>query len=160
MQSGVRIKSFSALGSIIEYYLQPFGSTDQDEDEFMLPPGMTFMIDAIETFTNGVTQVKMHEVSLWSESPKKRTAAHGYSHGFAELGGLTSATGDNAATIVELDQQGAGYLDVEADGPQQLAQAHDHVAVHFGADSAAGLSMGGSAIPPPAIGKGKGKGKV
>jgi hypothetical protein len=32
MQSGVCIKSFSALGSIIEYYLQPFGSTDQDED--------------------------------------------------------------------------------------------------------------------------------
>jgi hypothetical protein len=62
MESGVRIKSFSALGSIIEYYLQPFGSTQQDEDEYLLPPNMTFLIDAIDTFTNGVTQVKVHEV--------------------------------------------------------------------------------------------------
>jgi hypothetical protein len=68
MESGVRIKSFSALGSIIEYYLQPFGSTEQDEDEYMLPPGMTFLIDAVDTFTNGVTQVKLHEVAVWAEA--------------------------------------------------------------------------------------------
>jgi surface protein len=66
MQSGVRIKSFSALGSIIEYYLQPFGSTEQDEDEYLLPPGTTFVIDAIDAFSNDVTQVKMHEVAVWS----------------------------------------------------------------------------------------------
>jgi hypothetical protein len=62
IESGVRVKQFSSLGSILEYYLQPFGSTAQNEDEIMLKPGVTFMIDGIEHYTNGVTEVKMHEV--------------------------------------------------------------------------------------------------
>jgi hypothetical protein len=62
IKSGVRVKSFSALGSILEYYMQPFGAKDQNEDEFMLKPGTMFVIDGIEHYTNGVTEVKMHEV--------------------------------------------------------------------------------------------------
>jgi hypothetical protein len=62
VESGVGVKTFSSLGSILEYYLQPFGSTAQNEDEIMLKPGVTFMIDAMEHYTNGVTEVKMHEV--------------------------------------------------------------------------------------------------
>jgi hypothetical protein len=62
IESGVRVKQFSSLGSILEYYLQPFGATAQNEDEIMLKPGVTFVIDAIEYYTNGVTEVKMHEV--------------------------------------------------------------------------------------------------
>jgi hypothetical protein len=60
--SGVRVKSFSSLGSMLEHYRQPFGTTAQNEDEIMLKPGITFIIDSIEMFTNGVTQVKMHEI--------------------------------------------------------------------------------------------------
>ena len=60
--SGVRIKAFSSLGSDLEYYLQPFGSTDQNEDEILLWSGIAFVIDSIEFYTNGVTEVKMHEV--------------------------------------------------------------------------------------------------
>jgi hypothetical protein len=62
VKSGVRVKSFSALGSILEYYLQPFGAKDKNEDEFMLKPGTMFVIDSITAFTTGVTEVKMHEV--------------------------------------------------------------------------------------------------
>jgi hypothetical protein len=60
--SGVRIKAFSSLGSDLEYYLQPFGSTAQNEDEILLWSGIAFVIDSIEFYTNGVTEVKMHEV--------------------------------------------------------------------------------------------------
>jgi hypothetical protein len=62
VKSGVRVKSFSALGSILEYYMQPFGSKNQNEDEFMLKSGTMFVIDSITSFTTGVTEVKMHEV--------------------------------------------------------------------------------------------------
>jgi hypothetical protein len=44
--------------------------------EYLLPPGMTFVIDTIEAFTNGVTQVKMHEVAMRSDADEIIPGVH------------------------------------------------------------------------------------
>jgi hypothetical protein len=110
VKGGVRIKSFSSLGSLLEYYMQPFGATAQNEDEVMLPPGMTFIIDSIEPFTNGVTQVKMHEVALFALPTKEERPADG------QAGADASAT---TSPPLEADGGGGagGYLQVYAAGP-------------------------------------------
>lgn len=65
-KSAVSIKRFSDFGMDFEYYLQPVnkhGKVDgQNEDEFLLMPGSTFVITGIETYTNGVTEVEMEEI--------------------------------------------------------------------------------------------------
>ena len=64
--SAVSIKRFSDFGMDFEYYLQPvdkYGKVNgQNEDEFLLMPGSTFVIKGIETYTNGVTEVELEEI--------------------------------------------------------------------------------------------------
>lgn len=63
----VRIKNFSDFGADFEYYLQPVGAEGQNEDEILFSPGTRFVIDDIETYTNSITQVTMHEVAQQHE---------------------------------------------------------------------------------------------
>lgn len=62
IQTGVRIKRFSNFGTDFDDYLQPVGATGQNEEEILLSPGTSFVIDSIETYTNNITEVTMHEV--------------------------------------------------------------------------------------------------
>lgn len=63
VNNGASIKNFSDFGADFEYYLQPVGSTAQNEEEILLPPGTTFVIDGIERYANGITEVSMHETT-------------------------------------------------------------------------------------------------
>ena len=103
VKSGVRVKSFSSLGSILEYYMQPFGSPVQNEDEITLKPGTTFVIDSITSFTTGVTEVKMHEVSTLpspdvkegdTDRPTAAPNAPSPMHSGAEVGYLQVSAGN------------------------------------------------------------------
>lgn len=63
IKTGVRISSFSDLGSNADDYLTPFGvEAPLNEDEIVLLPGTRFKIDAINTYTNNVTEIEMHEL--------------------------------------------------------------------------------------------------
>eukprot|EP00729_Bicosta_minor_P012328 gene12328-1401_t len=61
-KTGVRIKHFSDFGADFEYYLQPAGAEEQNEDEILIAPGTQFEIVGIETYTNNVTEVELVEV--------------------------------------------------------------------------------------------------
>ena len=56
-----------------EYYLQPVGTTGQNEEEVMLPPGTPLAIDGIQRYPNGITEVTMHEVMAAPAQPKEQT---------------------------------------------------------------------------------------
>jgi hypothetical protein len=90
IKSGVRIKHFSLLGSMIGAYLQPFGSPDQDEDEVLLRPGTKFMIDAINRHANGITEVVMHEVGCFMDQLALAAAAI--------IGGPSTATAQSPSS--------------------------------------------------------------
>ena len=76
-KTGVRIKNFSDFGADFEYYLQPVGAEGQNEDEILFSPGTRFVIDDIETYTNSITQVTMHEVVQQDEQHQQHPAAPG-----------------------------------------------------------------------------------
>ena len=65
--SAVSVKRFSDFGMDFEYYAQPVdkhGKTvGQNEDEYMLAPGSTFIIVSIVTYPDGVTEVELTEVA-------------------------------------------------------------------------------------------------
>lgn len=60
-KTGVRIKRFSDFGADCDYYMQPFGAGKQNEEEVLLSPGTSFVIDNIQTYANNITEVTMHE---------------------------------------------------------------------------------------------------
>jgi serine/threonine protein kinase len=129
VKSGVQVKSFSALGSILEYYLQPFGSNDKNEDEYMLRPGAMFEIDSITSFTTGVTEVKMHEVP----NPDMVGLIGGGANPIPSAAPETNNTG------------GTGYMLVSATGPPQQQERPSlslvqNNAMHMGAGGNASSS--------------------
>lgn len=64
IKKGVRIKQFSEFGGDENYYLTPFGvEAPVNEDEVMILPGTRFRITAINTYTNNVTEIEMHELA-------------------------------------------------------------------------------------------------
>eukprot|EP00729_Bicosta_minor_P005213 gene5213-21015_t len=54
-ETGVRIQELSEKGCL-------FGYADEDEEEVLLKPGSKFVIDAITSLADDITQVQMHEV--------------------------------------------------------------------------------------------------
>ena len=64
IKTGVRIKQFSEFGGDENDYLTPFGvEAPVNEDEVMILPGTRFRITAINTYTNNVTEIEMHELA-------------------------------------------------------------------------------------------------
>lgn len=64
IKTGVRIKQFSEFGGDENDYLTPFGvEAPVNEDEVMILPGTRFRITAINTYTNNVTEIEMHEIA-------------------------------------------------------------------------------------------------
>ena len=83
IKTGVRITTFSAMGSNADDYLTPFGVEEPlNEDEILVLPGTRFKIDAINTYTNNVTEIEMHEL-LEGEEEELPSASFA---GYVELG--------------------------------------------------------------------------
>ena len=71
-KTGVRIKNFSNFGADSDYYMHPvdkYGKIQggQNEEEILLSPGTTFIIDDIISYPNNITEVTMHEIVQSSE---------------------------------------------------------------------------------------------
>jgi len=115
-KTGVRIKHFSDFGADFEYYLQPFGSEGQNEDEILISPGTQFEIVGIESYTNDVTEVELVEVGSLLDGMES-AAADGGGGGASDAGG---GVGLNGQGVMESHF-----------GVQQQGQTADHAAQAF-----------------------------
>lgn len=88
IKTGVRIKQFSEFGGDENDYLTPFGvEAPVNEDEVMILPGTRFRITAINTYTNNVTEIEMHEIVDESKAVSSQA-------GVAARGGRARASGN------------------------------------------------------------------
>ena len=113
-KTGVRIKRFSDFGADCDYYMQPFGAGKQNEEEVLLSPGTSFVIDNIQTYANNITEVTMHE-STNHTSMVQMPAASLDVMGAAIIPGRSSSSSSavhvGGGGTVEL-HNGGGYLEV------------------------------------------------
>ena len=74
----------------------------QNEDEILLPPGTSFVIDDIQTYANGVTEVTMHEVILEQHQLQAQQQQQPAGAG----AGLTSTVAESSFGLLPLHADG------------------------------------------------------
>jgi len=123
VDSAIRVKQFSELGSGLDDYLRPFGATEQDEDEHLLRPGTKFIIDSIQKMPSNVMEVRMHEVG--------RAAYGNETEGLAALAIEQPAANNNEPVYLR-------GLEMPAPPPAAVNDEHPGSGVGGAAESAGG----------------------
>lgn len=135
IKTGVRISSFSDLGSNADDYLTPFGvEAPLNEDEIVLLPGTRFKIDAINTYTNNVTEIEMHELVAGEEQLQLAPAPSVAGSGDLDRPGVSpqqqppfQPTPPSVAGYVELGQPVSGDQNQQSPQQQSPQQQQQHI---------------------------------